>query len=69
MRARFEPTINVSERVSLISMIDVLDNVGFGTNPATYPFDSTGSNGGTTPLNILQRPSAIARRQRQRRRR
>jgi uncharacterized protein (TIGR04551 family) len=53
MRARFEPTINVSERVSLISMLDVLDNVGFGTNPATYPFDSTGANANATPLNIL----------------
>ncbi len=52
LRMRLEPTINVSEKVSLVSMIDVLDNVGFGSNPATLPFGSDSSRS-STPNNFL----------------
>ncbi len=52
MRMRLEPTINISEKVSLVSMLDVLDNVGFGSTPATNPY-STDSSRANTPNNFL----------------
>jgi uncharacterized protein (TIGR04551 family) len=33
MRLRLEPTINISDQVRVISQIDILDNVIFGSNP------------------------------------
>ncbi|MEZ0312917.1 MAG: TIGR04551 family protein [Myxococcota bacterium] len=52
MRMRLEPSINVGEKVSLLSTIDVLDNIGFGSTPSTLPFGSDSSRA-STPNNFL----------------
>lgn len=52
MRFRLEPKINVSERVQLISMVDVLDNIGYGSNPSTFPFDADNVDR-STPNNFI----------------
>ena len=52
MRFRLEPRINVSEKVQMVSMVDVLDNIGFGSNPSTFPFD-TNNISRSTPNNFI----------------
>ena len=51
LRFRLEPTLNVSEQVRVLSQIDMLDNVVFGSTPqgafartdgVQFPFDSRG---------------------------
>ncbi|MEM6732782.1 MAG: hypothetical protein AAF658_14585, partial [Myxococcota bacterium] len=61
MRLRIEPTINVTEKVQVITTIDILDNIVLGSTPLTSPFfraDADGNgdpDGADTPLNILNR--------------
>lgn len=52
MRFRLEPTINVSEKVQIVSMVDVLDNIGYGSNPSTFPFDTDNADR-STPNSLL----------------
>src|SRR5205807_2335932 len=47
-RFRFEPTLEVSEDLSIYSQLDILDNVLLGSNPAADPFLDP-----FTPLNVL----------------
>lgn len=52
MRLRLEPVINVTEKVQVVTTIDILDNVVLGSTPQTVPFVSAD---GSVPLNILNR--------------
>lgn len=47
MRLRVEPTINVTDKIQVITTIDVLDNIVLGSTPNTIP------TGGGSPVNIL----------------
>lgn len=50
MRLRIEPQINVSDRIQIITTLDVLDNITLGSTPDTLP-----PMAGGTPVNVLSR--------------
>lgn len=57
MRVRLEPTINVSENVSIHMLVDVLDNLVLGSTPDGVYFDGT-TRDPTVPANIFSNGQA-----------
>lgn len=59
MRLRLEPTINVSEKVQVVTTIDIFDNMVLGTTPETVPprrsAPGTQDQGTEVPVNVLSR--------------
>ncbi|MEL6547424.1 MAG: hypothetical protein AAFQ82_22565, partial [Myxococcota bacterium] len=61
LRLRLEPVINVTERVQVITTIDILDNLVMGSTPLSSPFvreDPDDTDARRTPVNILNRSQA-----------
>ena len=56
MRLRLEPRINVTDKIQVITTIDVLDNVILGSTPDTMPYGASG-----TPVNVLSRSQLTPR--------
>lgn len=50
MRLRLEPRVNVTDRIQVVTTLDVLDNIVLGSTPDTLPHGGTG-----TPVNVLSR--------------
>jgi hypothetical protein len=57
MRLRLEPTINISENVSIHLLVDVLDNLVLGSTPDGVFFDGT-TRDPTVPANIFSNGQA-----------
>lgn len=61
MRVRFEPIINITEQVQVVTTVDVFDNLVLGSTPLTLPFSRSDEddNGDPdlrdTPVNLLNR--------------